>query len=312
MTVQDAPLTAGALAITNSVEGVTEAHLTFGFTDANPAGAAGDYTASITWGDSTTSTGTVAAAPGGGFTVEASHGYADEGSYPVTVTVADAGGSTTSATGQAVVADAPLTAGTLTIGSGVAGVTATPLTFGFTDANPGATAADFTATIDWGDATSSTGAVTAAGGGFTVDASHTYAHAGTFTVTVTVADVGGSTASATGQATVAPSPLTAGTAHGHERGRRPHAGAADVRLHRRESSRHAADFTATIDWGDTTSSAGTVTGRGRRRLHRRGDPHVRRRRRLHRRRHRHEHRRRHDDRHGAHDRRRRSADGRER
>ena len=210
VTVQDAPLTAGTLAITDGVESLTASQFTFDFTDANGAGAVGDYTATINWGDSTSSAGTVTAS-GTGFSVHASHTYVEEGTYAVTVTVADFGGATTSTTGSAIVADAPLTAGTLTVGNGVAGVTPAPLAFAFTDANPAGTASDFTATIDWGDSTSSAGTVAASGTGFTAQGSHTYAHAGTYTVTVTVTDVGGSTASATDSTTITAPPLTAGT-----------------------------------------------------------------------------------------------------
>ena len=258
VTVQDAPLSPGALAITDGVESLTASHLTFGFTDANPAGAAGDYSATIDWGDSTTSAGVVTAS-GSGFTVQASHTYVDEGTYAVTVTVADSGGATTSATGQAHVADAPLTAGTLTVGDGVAGVTPAALTFAFSDANPVAPASDFTATIDWGDSTTSTGTVVPSSGGFAVQASHTYTHSGSFPVTVTVADTGGSTTSATGHATVASAPLTPGTltiGAGVE-GITPSQltfGFTDA-----NPAGVASDYSATIDWGDATSSAGTVT-----------------------------------------------------
>ena len=73
----------------------------------------------------------------------------------------------------------------------------------FADANPNATASDFTATIDWGDGTSTRGTVVAqSGGGFAVDGAHTYANGGQFNTGVTIDDVGGSTASATSTATV--------------------------------------------------------------------------------------------------------------
>src|SRR5262249_48691218 len=56
------------------------------------------------------------------------------------------------------------------------GVTTTGIVASFIDANPNATASDFTATIDWGDGTSTTGTIVAqTGGGFAVDGAHTYA-----------------------------------------------------------------------------------------------------------------------------------------
>ena len=258
VTVQDAPLTAGALSITNGVESLTASQLTFGFTDANPAGVAADYTATINWGDSTSSSGTIIAAAGGGFTVHATHGYAEEGNYTVTVTVADTGGATTSATGTAAVADAPLTAGTITVGDGVAGVTPAALAFGFTDANPAGTVSDFTATIDWGDSTTSAGTLAASGTGFTVQGSHTYTHSGSFTVTVTVADVGGSTTSATGHTTIAAAPLTAGALTVSDGAEGATASQLSFGFTDANPAGVAADYSATITWGDSTTSAGTI------------------------------------------------------
>jgi hypothetical protein len=57
----------------------------------------------------------------------------------------------------------------------------------FTDTNPNATASDFTATINWGDGTSTTGTVVAqTTGGFAVDGTHTYADEGKYTVDVSI------------------------------------------------------------------------------------------------------------------------------
>jgi hypothetical protein len=67
----------------------------------------------------------------------------------------------------------------------------------FHDTTP-ATAADYTATIDWGDQTTSPGTVSDNGNGdFTVSGSHTYTSTGPFTVTTTINDVGGSTTATT-------------------------------------------------------------------------------------------------------------------
>src|SRR5207245_1594732 len=130
------------------------------FTDADPAGSASDYKALIFWGDGTTTVGTISANSGSGFSVSGSHSYAEEGSYSIKVSVTDVGGATASGTGTATVVDAALgaNAGPLTAieGTGYSGVLAT-----FIDANPNATAADFTATITWGDGHTSAGTISA-------------------------------------------------------------------------------------------------------------------------------------------------------
>ena len=76
--------------------------------------------------------------------------------------------------------------------------------FNFTDANPTATTADFSVSIDWGDGSpSTTGSVTLNSGTFTVTGSHLYTEEGSYTVKVTVSDDGGSTTYKSGSATVA-------------------------------------------------------------------------------------------------------------
>src|SRR5207302_1274951 len=120
------------------------------------------------------------------------HTYAEEASYGVTVTLTDAGGSTTSAINTTFqVADAGLNASARTVsateGSAFSGIVAS-----FTDADPGGTAADYTATITWGDGPTSPALISPAGGGtFIVTGSHTYLQPGSFAVQVTITDVGG-------------------------------------------------------------------------------------------------------------------------
>ena len=261
VTVQDAPLTAGALTVSDAIEGVTASHLSFGFTDANPGAVAADYTTTINWGDGTSSAGTVATAPGGGFTLSGSHTYAEEGSYTASAGVVDAGGSSTSANGSAHVADAALAAGPFTVGDGVEGTAASALSFSFTDANPGATAGDFSATIDWGDGNSSLGSVTAGGGGFNVTAGHTYAAHGSYTVVVTVTDAGGASTSANATAHVADAPLTGGAVtitNGVEG-----VTASNLTFAFTDANPAATpNQQATIDWGDGSTSGGTVSANG--------------------------------------------------
>jgi parallel beta-helix repeat protein len=76
------------------------------FTDPTGTQAAGDYSATITWGDQDaggnplTSQGTVVDLGGGHFQVVGSHTYAEEGNYALSVSITGAGSSTTS-TGMA-------------------------------------------------------------------------------------------------------------------------------------------------------------------------------------------------------------------
>src|SRR5207302_1013615 len=82
------------------------------FTD--PAGpeAVGDYKATINWGDTTTSTGTVVSTGGNNFRVDApGHTYAEEGTYTVTVTLKHDALAAVTTPGQSItVADQQLTA----------------------------------------------------------------------------------------------------------------------------------------------------------------------------------------------------------
>src|SRR6266545_1497584 len=190
------PITATGTTI-NAVEGASFSGMVATFTDPDPNATASEYAATIDWGDGPPTAGTITGPTGGPFTVSGTHTYKEEGTYAVTVVITDVDTPTNNATAHSTahVADAPLTPGTLTLNDGVEGVTPTTATFTFTDANSFATTADFTATFDWGDTTSSAGIVAGpTGGPFTVSGTHTYSSTGFFTITVSIADDGGSTA----------------------------------------------------------------------------------------------------------------------
>src|SRR5205814_1182658 len=119
--------------------------------------------------------------------------YAEEGTYPLSVTVNDVAGAATTVSGTVNVADAPLTATGRTIaaqqGADYSGTVAT-----FTDGNPSSTEDEFTATIAWGDGHTSAGTVTANGqGGFDVAGTHTYEEEGFYALTVQVTSAAGTT-----------------------------------------------------------------------------------------------------------------------
>jgi hypothetical protein len=194
--VNDDPLGSTGATVTG-IEGIPSTGVVVAtFTDANPYGTAADFSAAIKWGDGTSSAGTILTGPNATFYVVGSHTYPEEGNaIPVTVTIADAGGAGTVAHGTATIADAPLTATGTTV-TPVTGTSFTGAVATFTDADAGGTAADYTATITWGNGNTTAGTVAASGSGFTVTGSTTYAADGVDAITVTIQDAGGSGATA--------------------------------------------------------------------------------------------------------------------
>ena len=159
----------------------------------------------ITWGDGTSSAGTVAR---NGGPITGTHTYAEEGTYDGSVSWTDDAGPHT-VSFDVKVTDAPLTNPTGVSFSATAAVPFSGQVATFADSDPGGTASDYAATISWGDGTSSAGTVAAgSGGNFAVSGTHTYASAGSFATSITIADAGGAGATAHGTATVTAPPPT--------------------------------------------------------------------------------------------------------
>ncbi len=271
--VSDAPLTALNGFVVNTTEGQAFNGLVGSFLDGNIFAPTTDFTAQITWGNGANTTGTVRAdgTTKGQFDIFGTNTYIAAGKYNISITVNDVGGSQTTITGVAVVADAPLTSVgqslTTTEGAPFSGTLST-----VTDGNTFAVASDYTATIDWGDGTSSspditTGTVSAVGNGvFTVSGTHTYKEFGTYTVTVNVTDFGGSTTSSQSTATVADAALLPNGATLTSTAGQPIApsGSPDPVVGRFTDGNPfgtLADFssTVTVDWGDGSTSTGQVS-----------------------------------------------------
>ncbi len=261
--IADAPLTAGNVTVTGGVEGVAAAALSASFTDANTGAPASDFSGTIDWGDTTSTPFTsanVTANGNGSFTVSGiNHLYAEDGSYNVSVAINDIGSQSTTDTGTATVADAQLTATDLP----VIGTEGTALNLvavaNFTDANPNGSVGDFSATIDWGDGTTGTGTVVATLNGFQVEGSHLYTDEGTFSISTSIADTGGSTANTISAATIGEGDVLTGQSLVMT----PNAGQASVTavFSDIDTVTDAGDFSATINWGDgTPATAGTVSG----------------------------------------------------
>ena len=166
-------------------------------------GSIDNTSATIDWGDGTAqSNGSVDPTTR---EVTGTHTYAEAGIYHGTLHWRNSDGNPSTRAFDVKVTDAALSA-TATPVSATQGTSFNGTVATFTDANPLSQASDFTATIVWGDGTAATAGTVAtnAGGGFKVTGTHTYSKTGSFTTTITINDVGGSTASATGTATVSP------------------------------------------------------------------------------------------------------------
>ena len=240
----------------NATEGIVLNAVPLGtFTDTG----AGPYSATVNWGDGTSSPATITPVPGtSDDNVTASHTWLEDGTYTISTTVSSALGSLPLPPVPASVADATLTETPVTL-SGTKG-TALPSNTTlatFTDANAGSSAADFTALVNWGDGSQSNAIITGSGGNFTVQGGHTYLNSGTDSVTVPVLDAGGSnafvidTATITGPVTLQALPVSA--TDGISTGTVPVASF---------TATVSGPFTAFIDWGDGHRSTGTVTFSG--------------------------------------------------
>jgi hypothetical protein len=187
-----------ALSVTPATSQSTSEGASTTFSLGSFSGGGGTWSVSVNWGDGTTST--TATAPG---PISASHTYVNDRStpYTVTVTVVDGSGQSVSSSFFVTVANLAPTVRINTPGGGsnLRWKTSYPFTATFSD--PG-TADTHTCTIDWGDGTTSTGSVSESGGSGTCTGQHIWSSQGSFTITVTVRDSSGATATATSAITV--------------------------------------------------------------------------------------------------------------
>jgi hypothetical protein len=178
----------------------------------DPGAASGQLSSTIDWGDGQVDSGVPAQGPDNNstFVVRTTHPYSNSGQYPVHVTVTDtqtgaqAQGDTTAVVQPAVVGPLSVTADDLTPTAGQ------PFTGTVAVAHePGGSAGNLTATIDWGDGQVDPNVPLSqnAAGDFVVSGSHTYAATDGYRITVTVNDTSnGTQAVATAVASVQAGP----------------------------------------------------------------------------------------------------------
>ena len=207
--------------------------------------AAKAYSVSIDWGDGSAATvGTITANKTGGFSVNGTHLFTKAGYFYPTYTVTAAGNTVTTGTARIAVSEAALTAlakpVSLIVGQTFSGVVAT-----ITDANTTEIATELTASINWGDGTTSAGQVVRTGPGtFNITGSHAYAKAGSFSIVTQVTD--GATDQKTSGTKI--NATTTKSFTGVVGG-----------LALPEPGTPLADYIGTIAWGDGTTSAATLS-----------------------------------------------------
>ncbi len=216
LTVSPPPVTVTAM-INQVMEGQSSGdRVVASFADAdNPTATAASYGATIEWGDSTASVGTIRPRVGGGFEVVGSHNYNNEGTYTTRVNVGEpavdgsAGVVKGTAVGQFIATDAPLVAK----GTSPAGVVANQSWSGiiatFTDTSPASPVSDYSAIIRWGDGSieKSVSIARNTAGQIEVTGEHTYLTAGRKVVQVLIRDKGTSS-------TTAVTPIVVGASNG--------------------------------------------------------------------------------------------------
>src|SRR6266550_3242307 len=190
---------AGAWAPATSTVSVHQANqapsvVSFGVTAGNEGGSSSlaltfadadaldTHTVSVAWGDGSTSAPVVLSSDV--TTFDASHVYADTGTYSVGLTLQDSAGHTVTAGASISATNVGPAMGTLSLSpSSVVDHQTVTVSGSFTD--PG-TADTFSLTLNWGDGTSSSDSLAAGTRSFSL--THAYAAAGAVTITATVVD----------------------------------------------------------------------------------------------------------------------------
>ena len=214
---------------------------------------AGDFTATIAPGDGTTVSGLVEEMGPGLFGVYLTgHPYSQQGFYAVTASVTGPGGLAPSS------AWSDVQVGRLHAGQ-LASLTVTSI-----DTNdPEALASDYSATVHWGDGTSSAGAVSGSGGVFAVTADHTYGASGMLglfnPVLVTLSRPGVPTVTVSDSVVVVSPRLTAQAEQVWTDAAGLAAGVTLGYFEVASTSLGASHYAASVDWGDgSVASSATV------------------------------------------------------
>jgi hypothetical protein len=262
---QPSVIAQGGFTYTNVEQGVAFNESVATFTD--PAGPqpTNSYSAAIVWADGTTTTGAVSRGSSNQFTVVGNHSFADEGSGPIEVVIDHGTSLPVTVTGNYSIVDAPLvlSAPSLPIAAAERQPLVNVTVATFVDLGDPEAVAAYSAQIDWGDGSVSAGTISfsAATEKFTVVGSHTYSEGGRQPITVTLHHDALSpdpavlaSANVTVPLLTPTGSLTFAAAESLLSANQPVATFTDP------GGAHApSEYSATIDWGDGTADAGTIT-----------------------------------------------------
>jgi hypothetical protein len=150
----------------------------------DPDSIKGEFSATIAWGDGTTSAGTITSVSKGSFNVNGLNRYFTAGSYSFMVTIRGPGGSSTTASGTAEVLALGTTGANLQT---IPGQLFNDVVATFSSTSPLSVPGDFTATISWGDGLTSRGIIEPRTQGvFAVRGQHLYRQVGTYSILVAI------------------------------------------------------------------------------------------------------------------------------
>ena len=219
------------------------------------------YTATINWGNGTTTNATIVTDPSGGgkFDVYGIDPYIAAGTESVTVQINDLGGATTTAPSTATVTASPITASnanpSATAGTPFSGTIAT-----FFDTTPGAAVSNLTTKINWGDGTSGYGAVIqdpTVSGQYDVIGTHTYTTPGSETVSISIKDQNGVYVALERHHGGRRAPIVAVATNPTVTEGQSFSGTVAT-FTDSNPNEVLADFSATVDYGDGNFSQGTI------------------------------------------------------
>ena len=268
--IADAVISSSASTFTVT-QGTAYTALVGGFTSNNTYALAADFSqTTINWGDGTPGnpdiTPALIAANGNGvFGVSGNHVYTTPGIYTTTINVVSAGGSTSTAVGSATVLFAPLSAVGNPSLSVQAGQVLTNTIATFTDTYAGASLANFTASINWGDGAVTSGLITQPGGQgttFVVTGTHAWAVPQAYAATVSIAESGVARGTATSTVTVTDAPINvAGISVSPIFEGQAYSGTVAV-FSTPNVLATPGGYVAQINWGDGTQTGGLITATG--------------------------------------------------